>query len=100
MAAPRWAARAPYLQHCRRGARMDNSSRECVPKLWGEKPIGGHQGGIATRLRAQRGAHFGKTRGLPPPLCRDCFPPTHTLYPRPLSRWSRKVSFPNFSKVS
>lgn len=24
---------APYLQHCWRGARMDTSSRECVPKL-------------------------------------------------------------------
>lgn len=35
----------------------------------------------------------------PTPLL-GLLPPTHPLYPRPLSRWSRKVSFPNFSKVS
>lgn len=66
-AAPGWLVGAPYLQHCWRGARMDSSSRECVPKLGGEKPDDGHQGGIVPQLRAQRGVRFGKTRSLLPP---------------------------------
>lgn len=40
-AAPGWRVGAPYLQHCWRGARMDSSSRECVPKLGGRSPMMG-----------------------------------------------------------
>lgn len=71
---------SPYLQHCRSGARMDGSSRECVPKLGrggGRSPPVGvgvvlsHVGHVSARPRVS-----------PSPLCWARFPPRPPRFTR------------------
>lgn len=62
---------------------------------WGEKPAGRRQGSIAPQLRAQRRACFGKTRGLPPPLCPRLFP-LHPALPATVVQVEQESVVPKF----